>query len=203
MIRSISTVLSGSRGPVVALGAAIIWLTFTDKKRAMVLIPILTIGVFFLPTDNMAIERVLGIFKYLDLSALARLEIQESALNDFLQNPLVGKHFMDASFGEGSWPHNFFLEAAMSMGIVGLTLSVVIVFASFRAALAGVNRKHLLLVTLLVQALVAAQFSGSLFGGSMLFALFAAVLALGIIYRRERLLLNRRSTPSKLNYQDI
>lgn len=170
---------AGSRGPIVALAMALIWLSITNKRRAAIMIPIFAIGAQFLPVDNLALERLSGVFGQLDRSALARLELQKSAFSDFLDHPFLGKHFMDPAFGEGSWPHNFFLESAMAMGVLGLVLSVLLVLSSFRVALASVNRTNPLLVTLLIQAITAAQFSGALWGGDKLFALFAAVLAIG------------------------
>lgn len=96
---------------------------------------------------------------------------------------------MDASFGQGSWPHNYFLEAAMALGFLGLLLTTAIVVTAFKAAISSVNSTNPLLVTLLVQSLVAVQFSGAIWASDRLFILFAAVLALGRLNRR------RRSTP--------
>ncbi|MFG6501250.1 O-antigen ligase family protein [Sulfitobacter sp. 1A15106] len=176
---------AGSRGPIAAFAMSLVWLSISDKRRALILVPALTFAAFFVPTDNLAFSRLFGLLHTLDLSSLARLELQRAALADFVAHPFLGKHFMDPAFGAGSWPHNFFLEAAMAMGIVGAVLSLVIVFQCFRAAMIGVNRRNPLLIALLVQALVAAQFSGSIFGGDKLFALFAAVLVLGATHRRE------------------
>ena len=177
---------AGSRGPIVAMIAALIWLGTTDKRRALIIIPLLTVGFLLVPKDNFLFERLMGSFNGFDRSSLARFEIQTSALADFVENPFLGKHFMDASFGEGSWPHNYFLESAMAMGILGLAVSVTLVLSSFKAALSSVNQTNPLLTALLVQALVAAQLSGSLWGGDKLFALIAAVLALGKINNSER-----------------
>tara|TARA_R100000544_G_scaffold37026_2_gene26823 strand:- start:27 stop:1262 length:1236 start_codon:yes stop_codon:yes gene_type:complete len=189
-------IAAGSRGPMVALAAALIWFGMTNKKRALVIIPALTLGAFLLPQDALLIERFRAVFIGLDLSSLARLELQEAALADFMENPFFGKHFMDASFGEGSWPHNYFLEAAMAMGVPGLVLASMLVIGSFKAAVTCVNQTNPLLVALLVQTLVAAQFSGSLFGNEKLFALFSAVLALEKLNKRQAYVSNEPREPN-------
>lgn len=180
---------AGSCGPLVALTAAVIWMSITNKRRALVMIPALVIGTFFIPTDNLAVERLLGVFNSLDRSSLALLELQRSALADFLDYPFHSRHFMDASFGQGTWPHNYFLEAAMALEFWGLLLATAIVVTAFKAAISSINSTNPLLVTLLVQSLVAVQFSGAIWASDRLFILFAAVLALGRLNRR------RRSTP--------
>lgn len=177
---------AGSRGPIIAMVAALMWLGTTDKRRALIIIPLMTAAFLSIPEDNFLLDRFMAVFNGFDRSSSARLEVQTSALADFFENPFLGKHFMDASFGEGSWPHNYFLESAMAMGIVGLAISVMLVLSSFKAAASSVNQTNPLLTALLVQALVAAQFSGSLWGGEKLFALIAAVLALGKINNSER-----------------
>ncbi len=170
---------SGSRGPLVALMFGIFWLTLSNKKRFAQMVPILLLSAMYVPRENLIFERFAGVLGDFDASVLIRLRLQISALNDMLAAPLTGRHFLDPEFGMGYWPHNFFLEAGMALGFLGLIVSLYLFFSVFVVMLRYLSKDYLLLSAMLVQYLAAAQFSGSIWGADKLLALTAAAFAIG------------------------
>ncbi|WP_287204143.1 hypothetical protein, partial [Mesorhizobium sp.] len=41
------------------------------------------------------------------------------AISDFIDSPIVGKHFIDMNWGPGLYPHNILIETLMALGLVG------------------------------------------------------------------------------------
>lgn len=182
---------SGSRAPVLALAAVLAWYVGGRASRLLYLLPAAGLGVFLVPADSYGLYRVLELLEgvnALDSSALIRLRIQADALDAFQKNPVFGKHFLDPYWGEGRYPHNIFIETAMALGMIGLTILFVIIMRILRAS-SAFGRTHSLLVLLLIQYAIAAQFSGALYGNSTLFVLGGLILAISHNVRNQRLMM--------------
>jgi len=171
---------SGSRGPLIAFAFAVVFLGFSKFKRFLYLIPIIAFGVYFVDPDALVMERFLSTFSSLDRSSLERQEVQKLAWNAFIENPIVGRHFIDTSFNSiATYPHNVFLETAMALGILGLVVLIVILFSVGRSVLIGVGKKHPLVVAFFIQIFIGAQFSGSIWLNEKIFSLSVLIIALG------------------------
>ncbi|GAB5447979.1 O-antigen ligase family protein [Gymnodinialimonas sp.] len=176
---------AGSRGPLVAFIFGVLWITVSNKKRLAQMLPVMLVAALMIPRDNLVFERLQGVTGDLDASVLIRLQLQISGINDMMEAPLIGKYFLDPEFGMGFWPHNVFIEAGMAMGVFGLALCVYIFFNLFVVLATKLSDRHILLSAAFVQAFIAAQFSGSIWGADKLFALTAVAFALARFQDRE------------------
>jgi O-antigen ligase len=87
------------------------------------------------------------------------------------ESPLTGGYLEDPKFMV--YPHNIFLESLMSLGIIGGILIVYLIYKSVRNAilLSRKNPGYKIFTALLIQYVVAAQFSGSLYTSTAMWAL--------------------------------
>jgi hypothetical protein len=123
---------SGSRGPVIALLGCFVIYIFANLKqggllRVMVATSLgacfLTAGIWFMiATDSALFIRFINTFYGLTEGgdAMSRFELYEMAWQQFLNGPVFGD-FVELR-GAYIYPHNFFLEALISTGIVGFIL---------------------------------------------------------------------------------
>lgn len=169
-------VLAQSRGPFVA--TAVVALAYFGVRRrwgallglaglgvlTFSLIPWLAVGEL---TRFAAIDR--------DESALERLALQSAAINDFLAHPLLGVAYLEPSFT--NYPHNIVIEAAMAMGVAGLVLMLALIAKTAWRIVRLIRADVLCLGLIAIDALVGAQFSGSLYGAVPVWATMAVVLA--------------------------
>ena len=173
---------AGSRGPVIALFVTIIWFMVTKISRSVYLLPLMIIAMFFVSAENFAVHRIIALFggiNELDIAGLARLEYQKLAFIAFFEQPVLGKHFLDPLLGVGSYPHNLFIETAMSMGSVGLFLLFWILLRVSKRIIASVNSTHPLITMFFVYYFLAAMFSGAIWGGDKVFLLMGLILIFG------------------------
>lgn len=169
--------LTASRGPVLALGVCAVVYTIATRNWKMIAGGIAAAFIVALGAldDIGSIEQRFTGWEY-DESIQARFALQLAALADFYQKPVLGSSFLDLT--TSSYPHNIFIESAMAMGIIGLLSAVLLVFMALRRSLQKVNRGAMLVALLFAQYLVAAQFSGALYGSSALWLSMLAVLAM-------------------------
>jgi hypothetical protein len=156
--------LAASRGPVVALVVCLTALSLTQKRfRYVALISAAFIAVWMIyGTGGELEQRILGVDD--DPSTLIRLSLQANAIQQFLENPLLGSAFVELT--ELTYPHNPILESAMALGVGGLVL-IVTLMAITVWRLARLLQSGLVVIPLIaLQSLIAAQFSGSLWGSN-------------------------------------
>jgi O-antigen ligase len=169
-------IYSGSRGPVISLvGAVMALLVFRRRWSLLVLVATASVIVALntIRLEGELLERLLSIGQ--DGSSLARIEVQSLALEQFLASPLIGSAYVELL--TGFYPHNIILEAAMSLGVVGLFLMLVILVTAVLAAIRHTTAGELMLPLLTVQYLLAVQFSGAIVSSAEFWAAFALVLA--------------------------
>ena len=110
-----------------------------------------------------------------DPSSLQRLQIQYNALQQFFEHPVLGSAYIDVVTGE--YPHNLFIDAAMSMGIIGLFSLALLLYRASLVAWNQLKHGQTLIPLLCVQFLVASQFSGSIWGSAQLFIVLSVLLS--------------------------
>lgn len=172
--------LSGSRGGLVALVAAIlVFVTIEARKAGRLLAGSLIAGaVFALATGYTAIGRV-ALERYErrvtqllleEQYTAGRTDLYRSAYALAMTAPVLGGGL--AAFparGLGAYPHNLFLETFSEAGLVGLALLVVTLGAGARAALRRAGARDATALAACVFMLVASQFSGDLYDSRALY----------------------------------
>ena len=176
-VASYTLVLSGSRGPSLALAiCALIFVVKTGRWRWLILIALVMIPQI-MGDDNELRQRFGTIAE--DNSAIERLLIQGNALQQFLANPFLGSAYVEIESLE--YPHNIFIEAGMSMGFVGLVVLLAILWRATKKAKTLLSHGQLLVPLLFVQYLVSAQFSGALWGYSQLWVALSILVGLELV----------------------
>jgi O-antigen ligase len=185
-----SVQVAGSRGPVVALAAAVLTLAIFSKRyrrlAAASLVVLAAAAVLTVLNAGDEIENVL--LARAAASAAAdepeiRFLLVAGAVQQFLEQPWLGSASVEFQYMD--YPHNPFVEAAMATGVLGLLLFVAINGLALRNTYRALRRGAVLLPLLLVQAFVAAQFSGSLAASATMWMLLA-LLASPQFQKRQR-----------------
>lgn len=186
---------SGSRGPLIALIAAVLFFELSKGGRGIfVKVFLLSVTLLALSIDLIALETKLGIniFSRLqgailltDASAVGRTEQVLSGWRIFLENPMLGGALEDPNFK--IYPHNVIVESFMATGIIGGILFLIFMFlVVWRGFLITRNDSAFGVFPLLfVQYFCAAQFSGSLYswGGMWVLATLIFSLPISGLYR--------------------
>jgi O-antigen ligase len=111
-----------------------------------------------------------------DETVMQRLYLGRLAWQEFLENPLFGSGFSLPVTGE--YPHNIILETGMAMGVFGLALFLFLIATGLRQAFLAIRGNgDGFMASLFVYDLVASQFSGSLWGQTMLFVTMGRILS--------------------------
>lgn len=181
-------VLSGSRGPVVALAGALVLAELARGGRALVLaaLAMLPIGLLML-ADPLALDRWFGVatiarfgsgLRLEDAAAVARTVSFAGAWQQFAAHPWLGDALEESR--SGLYPHNLFLEALMTTGLVGAT-ALVTALVALTGSLARLLRQPAAgwIAVLALQYGLAAQFSGSIYSATALWPLLGLVLSQG------------------------
>lgn len=99
----------------------------------------------------------------LDQSSFARKIVMEMALYEIRNNWEFGSSF---TLPHGmAYPHNILVESWMATGIAGFMLLAIMAIRAGIAAVSAINGTRPMLGLILVQFLMAAQFSGALYAG--------------------------------------
>lgn len=167
--------IAASRGPLIALVGCALFLVLVDRRFAWLTVPLLAMiaGTTVVATgeiDNIFASRLAASVDQADSPEL-RVLMMAGASQQFLDNPLLGSSIVE--FGSQDYPHNFLLEAAMATGILGLLLMLLISGNALWNAVQSVRRREVLVSMLLVQAVVAALFSGTISASNTLWTLLA------------------------------
>lgn len=151
---------SGSRGPLVSLLAGVIAvLVLQGRWRLLFILGIASVAwaIHITNLQGGFVERIMAVGS--DQSSSIRLQIQGLALDEFLASPITGSAYVETLLGY--YPHNLILESAMALGIPGLA---VMLWMTIRSGIVAIRRTYegeLMLPLLVIQYLVAVQFSGA------------------------------------------
>lgn len=167
---------AASRGALVSL--AFCGLTYAVyTKRWFVT---LFVAALFIPQlmdeDQQLWKSIQAIFTGKEISAQGRLDMQEMAIRQFIDEPLLGSAYVVKAYR--SYPHNVFVETAMALGVVGLASLGVMLWRTTKSALRLVRGGSILFPMLFFQFIMAFQFSGSLWGSAPFWVSVAVVNSL-------------------------
>ena len=179
----VALVLSGARGPAVSLAVCVTALLVVTRHWWLLFFTLLAGLVFVAQPENELARRFMALLEPTleDASSLERITLIRNALQQFVENPLLGGQLIDSEYL--SYPHNLFLEALMAMGVVGaLALAAILTRSALRATHL-LNQGNLFVPLVLLQYFIAAQFSGAIWGWSAMWVPLASIIAWGPIVR--------------------
>ena len=168
------TLMAASRGPVLALAICAIVFSIARRRWAVVL------GLAAIATTVVVGSDLGDAFRFgkleEDESALERLLLQANALQMFFDHPVFGAAYAESTLN--TYPHNMFVETAMALGIVGLSIFIYLNMGCLRRCWTQLRGGRLLLPLLFIQYFVGFQTSGSLWGSYGYWACAAVLLGL-------------------------
>ncbi len=170
---------AGSRGALLAFTISIGWFGLTKIKRLAVIGPVLTLALLLGASQTSVFQTTVGALTgglASDNSGRERLFAQEVAIEDFVDSPVFGKHYINPDLGAGFYPHNLFIESAMATGIFGLVLFLITSVRSLKNLFGKFTITHPLLSLIFVQHLVGSFLSGALWGSDAFFIYMMIVL---------------------------
>jgi len=184
------TILAASRGPILAAGVCI--LSFLIARRMWKYLAILG-GALFLAVSVYAAIDFTAFLEQTRLSGAGtdessddRLRLYAMAVSEIQEHWMFGSSFT-LPMGEG-WPHNVTIESWLAMGVFGFALWMLLCGRGLIAALTTLDSPGTMAALIFLQYLVAAQFSGALWGGwPGLWLGMAFLLAVGYKGQQRRL----------------
>lgn len=168
---------SGSRGPLITLLICLFVLGLFSKRYRLILtiyslLLIALIATFFtldlsefMGGNGLWISRMNDTFVRNGSPEIRQLMIY-GALDQFIESPILGSSIIENHFQD--FPHNPFVESAMALGLGGLLIFISINFIAINNIIKSLRQDAILMPLFAIQALVAAQFSGSLFESSFM-----------------------------------
>lgn len=162
-------VVSGSRGPFVALLAGLV-ITGLASKRANAAYAVAAIisaaALAYFGVPEVILNRFLETGQ--DASSLERFYTLELSIDQAWQNPLLGYAYIEPVTGR--YPHNLLIEAGMALGLGGVAMMLWMQLSLLLNAWRGA-RKGQWFVPFIAGAMFAnAWISGSLWGSGLFFA---------------------------------
>jgi O-antigen ligase len=183
-------ILLNARGPALALVIALLSGGLMEGRWKFRLLPLLAVPLLIILavfiSSNYWFSQ--GFFSIEDNG---RWQLYQAALAAFAQNPVTGAgtgSYACISPVPGiSYPHNLFLESAVELGLPGLALSLLFVFAPLaRLVLWRKKAKEIALaVSLLVFCLVNSMLSGDIPGNYTLWLAAGVAASLAVIAAEE------------------
>jgi O-antigen ligase len=182
---SAAVLLANSRGPLVALVAALtmLFLARANRRETWLFGGVIALGgVTFIAQRSETLlspggllDRFDSFFSGEDMSVGTRGELFNGAFDQFLSSPLVGDGLEVRSVG--FYPHNVILEAFMTTGMIGDIPFLLLLGLSFRSAwrIFRWQPDRLWLGLVAVQYIVGGQFSGAIYQLGSMWVLIAAL----------------------------
>ncbi|RWO76411.1 MAG: O-antigen ligase domain-containing protein [Mesorhizobium sp.] len=169
--------LSGARAGIVGLVVAAVVYAVARPSRLAILLPFALGGLMYLPQDHYLVKRMNDLVNaQWDKGSLARLEVQSTAISDFIDSPIVGKHFIDMSWGPGLYPHNILIEILMALGLIGaVPLYLIFGMSIYRAIKFRADITFYTIIYMVSFAFL--QTSGAIWSAGNLFVLTSVFLA--------------------------
>jgi O-antigen ligase len=169
--------LAAARGPIVALACCIVLLPMLRPKFTIMILCLLCLAGAVLVLAITDITPLLDKFHFTaigkDNSTTARLETIALSWELFQQNPFFGYGTQLPLFG---YPHNMFIEILQAVGLLGMAIFVLVFVKIGMAVKFLVDKRLVLLPLLTTQAIVGAQFSGSLWGSAFLWIIVTVLI---------------------------
>jgi hypothetical protein len=172
-------ILAGSRGPILSLAACIAIFAFATRRWRWLWLVALLPAILILNPEGELLNRITDVSE--GGCSVARLVVQGNAISQFLDFPIFGSAFVELVMLD--YPHNLLIETAMALGIVGLFVLLLVFLKTGVLAVRQIRKGEFLFLLLFVQYFIGAQFSGSIYGSSGLWATTAVLL--GLKYRKK------------------
>lgn len=164
---------ASSRGPVLALvvcGAALVATLPRGSRGPAFLVLGASVAAIYRVLVRLSASGEFSTLRRMNIAdsiretgTLGRTDLYEAAIRSFIDNPWLGYRVEQVEYG--TYPHNVLIEAFMSLGLFGgLLLTAVVAVSTARAFRLASDRIIGLFGLLYLQYLVAALFSGSLYG---------------------------------------
>ncbi|MES0100067.1 O-antigen ligase family protein [Mesorhizobium sp. M0019] len=174
---AVAIYLAAARGPLVALGCCIVLFPLLRPNFTTMLVCLLFVAGAVLALAITDITPLLDKFHLTvigkDNSTTERLGSISLSWGLFQQSPLFGWGTQLPLF---VYPHNMFMEILQSAGLLGMAIFIP-VFVKLGMAIKFLADKRLVLLPLLAtQAIVGAQFSGSLWGSAFLWIVVTVLI---------------------------
>jgi hypothetical protein len=176
--------LGSSRGAFISLFITSIVILFTNeagnKSKNIVLFSILIFIGFYITffVGSNILDRMGSIIDDIDSgnNSAIRLKIWEVSFHQFLSYPIFGNS-LESDYRHFR-PHNIFLEVLVSTGIIGFIPFVLLIFNTVRKSffLLKIESSASFMSVIFIYTLITNNFSGSIYGASILFVSMAFVL---------------------------
>ena len=177
MMLLITIIQTGSKGPVIAL--AIILLIWASQR--VLIVPVIGLVVsatiaILVYGDSPFAQRMMAVDD--DPSTTERIAFIQDSFQQSATSPWIGSASVELK--SGSYPHNIFIEGALSFGLPLTAVLAVLLFYGLFKSLRLLKTENDLAQLLFLQALVISQISGALFADSMLWICLVWILGLEI-----------------------
>ena len=184
----ITLLRAGSRGPLVSLIVVIFFWIFSSSHKMILNLSIVTFIIIFLYLN---INSILNFINNLSPIMAERLNatilegdtsernpIYQTAIQFFLENPLLGKQFaiFDNS-GSFKYAHNIILDSFMGLGILGGFMMIYILWTGVKDSYFIINRKdsNYWICLILIQQIMMNMTSGAFYYNPLLSVLLTFV----------------------------
>lgn len=184
MMLLIIIIQTGSKGPAIALvSILLIW-----ASQRVLIVPMIGLVVsatiaIFVYGDSPFAQRMMAVED--DPSTTERIAFIQDSLQQIATAPWIGSASVELK--SGSYPHNIFIEGALSFGLPLTAVLAVLLFYGLFKSFRLLKTENDLAALLFLQALIISQISGALFADSMLWICLVWILGLEISNDENRL----------------
>ncbi len=206
----VSIIKAGSRSPVVVLLGVMVFYFFARSGfvKGLLVTGLVSIALWFSlgflaglseAVGSGIVERLVSAVETGETSG--RDKIYANAIAHFKDSYLFGKYYLIPSgIGKGGYPHNFFLEAFMTTGVIGGIPFVIMVVLALMKSFKILRDRHSSgwIVLLFLQLLVYGMFSSSLYSSQDFWALCFFILSMGSLYNTKGKFLDKSSVMPRL-----
>ena len=184
--------LAASRGPIVALELSLLWLFLRSDvditKRCFIVLLMTAIFFMIFFNNDVGIGSGSGsgsgsvprrnlytvfISPSTDESMFERSLLLKNSSEAIMQSPIKGTSYNDYKM----YPHNIFIETAMSLGFLGFLMLISIILSIYKYYDPRSEQSKSILSVLFIEYFISSQFSGSLWGMSELWMLLVLITA--------------------------
>lgn len=179
-------VLSASKGPFLTLILlTILYFLLKGKKASLnfylFYILLLLFSIWIIYSDNIALfSRLKNSIILDDASTDERIYLLKLSIERFLNNIWLGDSFLISTDRVySSYPHNLFLEAFLTTGLLGGTIFIYIMFKTLRYSFYMITKNQNLWINFIfIQYFIQSFFSASIYTSSFLWGLLALIYIL-------------------------
>jgi O-antigen ligase len=173
--------VGGSRGPIFALFFTYIIYFFVNPKRSFVKIALFSTVILFISFVAVVPKTEISLFERFNIEELRNLgnraDHWKESINTIIKYPLFGNQIWQGK--NLTYPHNLFLEASISTGILGLSLLLISLLKTTKNIFLSKNNPiyRILTFTFILQTLFT-MFSGAIYSNFEFWYFLALTLSL-------------------------